>query len=107
MGNEKFLLGNVEDGIVNTEIRDDFKLCNVYAKEECRDCFAKFYCSGGCAANAEAPPNRARRTRPQAPGHPAAAYQIVPRTAIPQPNEHPVSVSIAGFPSQFHHICLL
>ena len=52
VGNEKFLLGNVEDGIVNTEIRDDFKLCNVYAKEECRDCFAKFYCSGGCAANA-------------------------------------------------------
>lgn len=52
VGNEKFLLGNVEDGIVNTEIRDEFKLCNVYAKEECRDCFAKFYCSGGCAANA-------------------------------------------------------
>lgn len=52
VGNEDFLLGNVEDGIVNTEIRDQFKLCNVYAKEECRSCFAKFYCSGGCAANA-------------------------------------------------------
>ncbi len=52
VGNEKFLLGNVEDGIVNTAIRDEFKLCNVYAKEECRNCFAKFYCSGGCAANA-------------------------------------------------------
>ena len=28
-----------------------FKTCNVYAKEKCRNCFAKFYCSGGCAAN--------------------------------------------------------
>lgn len=52
VGNEDFLLGNVDDGIVNTTIRDEFKLCNVYAKEECRNCFAKFYCSGGCAANA-------------------------------------------------------
>ena len=34
-----------------TQIRDEFKCCNVYAKEKCRDCFAKFYCSGGCAAN--------------------------------------------------------
>ncbi|MBP3703225.1 MAG: thioether cross-link-forming SCIFF peptide maturase [Lachnospiraceae bacterium] len=52
VGKEEFCLGNVEDGIVNTEIRDTFKLCNVYAKEECKNCFAKFYCSGGCAANA-------------------------------------------------------
>ena len=52
VGNEKFLLGNVDEGIRNTEIRDEFKCCNVYAKEKCRSCFAKFYCSGGCAANA-------------------------------------------------------
>lgn len=52
VGQEKFLLGNVEEGIKNTEIRDEFKCCNVYAKEKCRKCFAKFYCSGGCAANA-------------------------------------------------------
>lgn len=52
VGKEEFLLGNVEDGIVNIETRDEFKLCNVYAKEECRSCFARFYCSGGCAANA-------------------------------------------------------
>lgn len=52
VGEEEFCLGNVEDGIVNTEMRDTFKLCNVYAKEECKNCFAKFYCSGGCAANA-------------------------------------------------------
>lgn len=52
VGNEKFLLGNVDEGITNTEIRDEFKCCNVYAKEKCRNCFARFYCSGGCAANA-------------------------------------------------------
>ena len=52
VGEEEFCLGNVDDGIVNTEMRDTFKLCNVYAKEECRNCFAKFYCSGGCAAKA-------------------------------------------------------
>lgn len=52
VGQEKFLMGNVDDGITNTAIRDEFKCCNVYAKEECKKCFAKFYCSGGCAANA-------------------------------------------------------
>ena len=52
VGEEEFCLGNVDDGIVNIEMRDTFKLCNVYAKEECRNCFAMFYCSGGCAANA-------------------------------------------------------
>ena len=51
VGNEKFLMGNVDTGIVREDIRDEFKLCNVYAKEKCRDCFASFYCSGGCAAN--------------------------------------------------------
>ncbi len=52
VGEENFLLGNVYEGIKKTDIRDAFKLCNVYAKKECRNCFAKFYCSGGCAANA-------------------------------------------------------
>ncbi len=51
VGNEKFLMGNVDSGIVREDIRDEFKCCNVYAKEKCRKCFAKFYCSGGCAAN--------------------------------------------------------
>lgn len=51
VGNEQFLLGNVDEGIVNTDVRDEFKLCNVYAKPKCRECFARFYCSGGCAAN--------------------------------------------------------
>lgn len=52
VGMEDFLLGNVDEGITNTKVRDEFKLCNVYAREKCRDCFARFYCSGGCAANA-------------------------------------------------------
>lgn len=51
VGTDEFLMGNVHDGVVNTELRDEFKCCNVYAKEKCRECFARFYCSGGCAAN--------------------------------------------------------
>lgn len=52
VGNEDFLLGNVDEGILRTDICDNFKECNVYAKDKCKKCFAKFYCSGGCAANA-------------------------------------------------------
>ncbi len=52
VGQEQFLMGNLEDGIVRPDIQNEFKCCNVYAKPECQDCFAKFYCSGGCAANA-------------------------------------------------------
>ncbi|MCD8133217.1 MAG: thioether cross-link-forming SCIFF peptide maturase [Clostridiales bacterium] len=51
VGNEDFLMGNVRDGVTRTDLRDEFKSCNVYSKEKCRDCFARFYCSGGCAAN--------------------------------------------------------
>lgn len=51
VGNEDFLLGNVDEGIKRTDIVDEFKTCNVYAKPKCKNCFAKFYCSGGCAAN--------------------------------------------------------
>lgn len=52
VGNEKFLMGNVYEGITRTDIQDEFKMCNVYAKPKCRECFARYYCSGGCAANA-------------------------------------------------------
>ena len=52
VGNEEFLMGNVYDGITRTDIQDEFKMCNVYAKPKCRECFARYYCSGGCAANA-------------------------------------------------------
>lgn len=51
VGKEEFLMGNVREGIVRPEIRDEFKSCNVYSKKKCRDCFARFYCSGGCMAN--------------------------------------------------------
>ena len=51
VGDEKFKLGDIYNGITNTKIRDEFKLCNDYARPECKDCWAKLYCSGGCAAN--------------------------------------------------------
>lgn len=51
VGQEEFILGNVEDGMIKSEIVTEFKACNVYTKPKCKDCFAKFYCSGGCAAN--------------------------------------------------------
>ena len=52
VGDEKFRLGNIRDGVTNTERRAEFAACNVYAHPECRDCWARLYCSGGCAANA-------------------------------------------------------
>lgn len=51
VGNEEFLMGNVDDGIVREDLVKKFGNCNVYSKEKCKNCFAKFYCSGGCAAN--------------------------------------------------------
>ena len=51
VGDETFLMGNVDDGIVRPEIADDFSKLSVYTKEKCRSCFARFYCSGGCMAN--------------------------------------------------------
>ena len=51
VGKDEFKLGDVYTGITNREVQNEFKLCNVYAKDKCRDCFARFYCSGGCAAN--------------------------------------------------------
>ncbi len=51
VGDEKFIMGNVFDGITNPGIADEFRGCNVYTKDKCKNCFAKFYCSGGCMAN--------------------------------------------------------
>ena len=51
VGDEKYLMGNVYDGVTNTAVRDNFKKCNVYSRKECDDCWARLYCSGGCAAN--------------------------------------------------------
>ncbi len=52
VGEEKFKLGNIWDGVTNTQVREEFAACNVYAHPECHDCWARLYCSGGCAANA-------------------------------------------------------
>jgi len=52
VGNEDFKLGDVFSGVLNTKKREEFKKANVFAKEECKSCWAKFYCSGGCHANA-------------------------------------------------------
>lgn len=52
VGDEKFKLGDIFNGIDNTDIQNEFASCNVYAREQCKDCWAKLYCSGGCAANA-------------------------------------------------------
>lgn len=52
VGEKRFCLGNVWDGVTNPAVQDEFFACNVYSRPECRDCWARFYCSGGCAANA-------------------------------------------------------
>ena len=52
VGDENYRLGSVFEGVTNESVRDEFLSCNVYAREECRGCWAKLYCSGGCAANA-------------------------------------------------------
>ena len=52
VGDEKFRLGDVWSGVTNTEMTDEFMSCNVYSRPECRECWARLYCSGGCAANA-------------------------------------------------------
>ncbi|MBQ1407103.1 MAG: SPASM domain-containing protein, partial [Eubacterium sp.] len=52
VGEDEFKMGDIWNGITKPGIRDEFKMCNVYAREECRDCWARLYCSGGCAANA-------------------------------------------------------
>ena len=51
VGMDGFLLGNVDEGVRNTDLVTEFKKVNVYSKKECRTCFARFYCSGGCLAN--------------------------------------------------------
>ena len=52
VGDEHFRLGDIWHGVDNNEVQDAFAACNVYAREECRECWARLYCSGGCAANA-------------------------------------------------------
>ncbi len=52
VGDPKYSLGNVWDGVNNTAVQNEFRTCNAYARPECKDCWARLYCSGGCAANA-------------------------------------------------------
>ena len=52
IGDARFLMGDVFSGVTNTGLRAEFSRCSIYSRNECRDCWARFYCSGGCAANA-------------------------------------------------------
>ena len=52
VGEESYKLGNIFTGVTNEALREEFRSCNAYAREDCKDCWAKLYCSGGCAANA-------------------------------------------------------
>ncbi|MBQ1228754.1 MAG: thioether cross-link-forming SCIFF peptide maturase [Firmicutes bacterium] len=52
VGEESYKLGDVWNGVTNNDVREEFRSCNAYSREECKDCWAKLYCSGGCTANA-------------------------------------------------------
>jgi len=52
VGEEEYKLGDIWNGVTNDSLREEFRSCNAYAREDCKDCWAKLYCSGGCAANA-------------------------------------------------------
>lgn len=52
VGNKDYLMGDIYSGITRADIRDRFKRCNAYSRKECDGCWARLYCSGGCAANA-------------------------------------------------------
>ncbi|MBR2721234.1 MAG: thioether cross-link-forming SCIFF peptide maturase [Clostridia bacterium] len=51
VGDEAYRLGDIWNGVQNTEVQEGFRHCNAYSRPECRECWAKLYCSGGCAAN--------------------------------------------------------
>ncbi len=52
VGDEKFIMGDIWHGVTDTALREEFKNCDLCAHAECRDCWARYYCAGGCAANA-------------------------------------------------------
>lgn len=51
VGVEKYRMGNIAEGKINSDIRNEFAAANIYSKDDCKNCWAKFYCSGGCNAN--------------------------------------------------------
>lgn len=53
VGQEEFKMGDLDHGIVDQESSDTFRQTNIYSKESCRSCWARYYCSGGCHANAQ------------------------------------------------------
>ena len=52
VGDEKYSLGDIWQGVTKKDVQDKFRTQNAYARKDCKDCWAKLYCSGGCAANA-------------------------------------------------------
>ena len=51
VGDERYSLGNVWEGVTRPQVQEEFRACNAYTRPECGDCWARLYCSGGCAAN--------------------------------------------------------
>ena len=51
VGIDVYKMGNIDEGTFNQEMKSDFARAHVYSKPDCRECWAKFYCSGGCNAN--------------------------------------------------------
>lgn len=51
VGVDEYKMGNIDEGTFNQEMKADFSKCHIYSKPDCRRCWAKFYCSGGCNAN--------------------------------------------------------
>ena len=51
VGHDEYKMGNIEEGTFNNDIKKEFAGCHVYSKPACQECWARFYCSGGCNAN--------------------------------------------------------
>ncbi|MCM1382223.1 MAG: SPASM domain-containing protein, partial [Muribaculaceae bacterium] len=51
VGTDRYKMGNINEGTFNTDIKKEFAAAHIYSKEDCKKCWAKFYCSGGCNAN--------------------------------------------------------
>lgn len=52
VGDDRYSMGDIWQGVKNTALRDEFRRCDAYSRPDCADCWAKLYCGGGCAANA-------------------------------------------------------
>ncbi len=52
VGNKDYLMGDIYNGVNRDDLTTKFKKCNAYSRKECDECWARLFCSGGCAANA-------------------------------------------------------